>query len=364
MDSADVPPSLRLAAAIAWRLLVIAAAIAVVALIVARLRVVFIPAFVALLLATQLRLPVDWLHNRGLPRAAAVLITLVAAAAVLLGIGLAVVGTLINDFDELEANFEGGLDRVGDWLVDLGVSQEDVEAAINDGLAGIRSNSDTLVGGLFHGASLALELVAGAALTGVLLFYFLLDGRRMWEWICTLLPAHRGSQINALGHSAAQVLAAYIRATAAVALFDAVLIGLVLLLIGVPLVIPLATITFFAAFVPIIGAVVAGLVAVLVALLSEGADGALLVLAAVVIVQQVEGNVLAPFLVGRSLAIHPVVIILAVTAGSLIWGVLGAVIAVPLVAVATIAAPILVGREEAPAIQAEPPSDLEDGGAS
>ena len=334
MHEEAVPGPLRLAAAIAWRVLVVAAAVVVVALIVAKLRIVAIPLFVALLVATQLMYLVDWLAERGAPRWAGALGALVVGLAVLAGLGAALVGTVIADFDRLDVNFEGGLAEIGDFLVEeFDVPPEDVHEAIADLLGALRDNTSTILGGVFSGASLALELVAGTILAVVMLFFMLKDGRTMWEWTVRLAPAPRQADARAIGDRAWTILGAYFRGTATVALIDAVFIGLALWLIGVPLVLPLAVLTFFAAFIPIVGAVAAGIVAVLVALVSEGLTEAILVGLAVLAVQQIEGNVVAPVLVGRRLSMHPMVVILSVVAGGVVWGVAGAAIAVPLVAV-------------------------------
>ena len=334
MIEESVPQPLRLAAAIAWRVLVVAAAVVVVAFIVAKLRIIAIPFFVGLLVATQLVPVVDGMERRGAPRWAAALGALVLALAVLAGLAAALVGTVIADFDRLDVNFEGGLEEIGDFLVEkLDVPREDVDQGIDDLLSNLRDNSSTVLGGVFSGASLALELAAGTILTVMVLFFALKDGRSMWEWTLRLAPESRREDARAIGQQTWAILRAYFRGTATVALIDAVFIGIALLLIGVPLVVPLAVLTFFAAFIPIVGAVAAGIVAVLVALVSEGVTDAVLVGLAVLAVQQIEGNVVAPVLVGRQLSLHPMVVILSVAAGGIIWGVLGAAIAVPLVAV-------------------------------
>lgn len=334
MIEESVPRSLRLAAAVGWRLLVVATAIVVIAFIVAKLRIIAIPFFVGMLVATQLVPLVDQLERYGSPRWLAALTALVLGGIVLAGLTAALVGTVIADFDRLDVNFEDGLVEIGNFLVDeLDVPREDVDEGIDDFLENLRNNSSTILGGVFTGASLALELAAGAILAIIVLFFALKDGRSMWEWTLRLAPTSRRRDAREIGHHTWIILGAYFRGTATVALIDAVFIGIALLLIGVPLVVPLAVLTFFAAFIPIVGAVAAGIVAVLVALVSEGVTDAVLVGLAVLAVQQIEGNVVAPVLVGRQLSLHPMVVIFSVTAGGIIWGILGAAIAVPLVAV-------------------------------
>ncbi|HJN91912.1 MAG TPA: AI-2E family transporter [Dehalococcoidia bacterium] len=336
MSDEGVPHSLRYAAALSWRVLVVLASIVVLAFVVAKLRIVILPIFVSLLLATQLTPLVDRIQARGAPRWVGALLSLLLGGAIVAGIVAAVVGTVVADFDELELDFEEGLAEVGEFFVDeLDVPQGDVDSSIDDLLSTVRSNSGTILGGIFTGASLALEVAAGSVLAVVFLFFFLKDGRTMWAWLVRLAPRTRRDDAEAIGQRTWRILGAYFRGTTAVAAVDGVFIGIALLIIGVPFVLPLAVLTFFGGFMPIVGAVAAGLVAVLVALVAEGLTEAILVAAAVVIVQQLEGNVLAPVLVGRSLELHPMVIILAVTVGGLVWGIIGAALAVPLVAVLT-----------------------------
>ena len=336
MQDEAVPAPLRLVAAIAWRVLVVAATVVVVAFIVAKLRIIAIPFFVGLLIATQLSPLVDRLEGHGAPRWLGALGALLVGLAVLVGLAAVLVGTVIADFDRLDVDLEGGLNEVGDFLVEeFDVPREDVDEAIDDLLGNLRDNSGTILGGVFSGASLALELLAGSILAVIVLFFTLKDGRSMWEWAVRLAPPSRRGDARAIGRRTWGILGAYFRGTATVALIDAVFIGLALWIIGVPLVVPLAVLTFFLAFIPIVGAVAAGIVAVLIALVSEGLTAAILVGLAVLAVQQLEGNVVAPVLVGRSLSIHPMVVILSVAAGGVVWGVLGAAIAVPVVAVLT-----------------------------
>ena len=363
MPDDAVPGPLRLAAAISWRVLVVAGAIVAVAFVVAKLRIIVVPTFVAILLATQLSPLVDRVEAWGAPRWLAAIGSLVLGLAVLAGIGAAVVGTLIADFDRLDVDFEGGLEEVGDFFVEeLDVPREDVDNAIDDLLDSVRNNSSTILGGIFTGASLALEMAAGAILAVVILFFTLKDGRAMWSWTLRLTPGQRRESAEAIGLRVWHILGAYFRGTFAVALIDAVFIGFALWIIGVPLVLPLAVLTFFGGFIPIVGAVAAGLVAVLVALVSEGLTQAILVAAAVLAVQQLEGNVVAPVLVGRQVQLHPMAVILSVATGGIIWGVIGAAIAVPLGAVlsgllAYVQAPTEAPAETAPELEPEPLAD-------
>ena len=191
-----------------------------------------------------------------------------------------------------------------------------------------------LTSGAISGATLLAEFLVGAFLFVVVLFFFLRDGRAMWAWVVARQPEAHAAAVDASGRAALLTLAAYLRGTAVIALADATLIGLALLLLGVPLVLPLSVLVFLGAFIPVVGSAVAGSVAVLVALVTEGPVTAGLALLAVVVVQQVEGDVLAPLVFGRALSLHPLVVVVALTGGAVLAGVLGAAVSVPLVAAA------------------------------
>ncbi|MEX1142475.1 MAG: AI-2E family transporter [Thermoleophilaceae bacterium] len=353
-----VPLWLRVATAFSWRLLVVAAAVAIVAIVADRLRLVILPVIAAMLLATFLAPVTTWLDERGLPRALAALLSILGGFAVLAGAAALIGPPVAGTVDELGEEVTDAIDTVERWLVDgpLDLSEEQLGDAINRSADQLRDNVGTITDSVITGAVLVAEIVAGALLTLVLLFFFLKDGRRMWDWILDLFGRRR-DDVDELGHRAWTTLGGYLRGVTAVATIDAFFIGVALVIIGVPLVLPLVVITFFGAYIPIVGAFVSGLLAVLVALASLGVVEALLVLTSIVAVQQLEGNVLQPVIVGRSVELHPVVILLAVTAGAVLYGVIGAFLAVPLVAVASSA--IGYARErsgsEEPAAAGQPP---------
>ena len=334
-DLPSVPRSLRVAAALSWRFLVVAGAIILLALALSRLRLVVLPVFAALLLATALLPPAGWLARRGWPSSVATLSVMLGAALLLAGIGAALGPSALGEIDELDVSVEGGVREIEDWLAEgpLGLSESRADELVERAREELGSRSSTIAAGALGGAVVAVEVVAGLLLTVVLLFFFVRDGERLWSSIVRLAPSGYRDDVREIGARSWATLGGYLRGTAVVALFDALVIGLALFLLGVPLVIPLALLTFFGAFVPIAGAFVAGFVAAMVALASEGFVTALIVVAVVVVVQQVEGDVLQPLVVGRSVELHPVAILLAVTAGAVLWGVPGAFVAVPLTAV-------------------------------
>jgi putative heme transporter len=333
-DDLNVPTPLARAAAISWRLLAVAAAVIAIALLAARLRVVLVPAAVAVLAACALWPLTRRLRSLGAPNAVAALAPVIG----MLGLIVLVVSLLApraaNEAGDLDVGVSGGVDIVQGWLTDgpLNLSNAQVERFLDQAEREIRSARSRIAGGAVGGALIAMEVLAGIVLTVVLLFFFLKDGDRMWRSVRSLLPPGRRTMWDGIVTDVRDVLAGFIRGTTLVALVDAVGIAVGLLLLGVPLVVPLAVLTFVGGFVPIIGATVAGFVAIMVALVSNGFITALAVLGVVVAVQQLEGNVLQPFVVGRAVNLHPVVVLLAVSVGAVLWGVAGALLAVPIAA--------------------------------
>ncbi|HSK16270.1 MAG TPA: AI-2E family transporter [Gaiellaceae bacterium] len=357
LDSTGVPRSLRLAASLSWRFLVVAAAVVVLALLVVRLRIVVLPVFAAILLATVLVPPANQLAARGWPRALASLTVLLAALAILAGVIVALAPSVIGELGDLDLGVRGGVTEMEDWLSEgpLGLSETRADELIQRAQEELEANAGRIVGGALGGAIIAIEAVAGGLLTLVLLFFFVRDGARLWEAIVSIAPEESQDDLREIGARSWDTLGGYIRGTTIVALFDAVFIGLALWILGVPLVLPLALLTFFGAYIPIAGAVAAGFAAAMVALVSEGFVAALIVTGAVIVVQQIESEVLQPLVVGRSVELHPVAILLAVTAGGVLWGIPGALVAVPVAAVAARAGGYLRERPKVTAVRAGPP---------
>jgi predicted PurR-regulated permease PerM len=348
----QVSRPLAVAAAYAWRILIVVALLVVVGIAVGRLKLVILPLFVALLLATFLQPAVRGLKGRGVPGGLAAATVLATALIVLAGIGAAVGPYTADEIGDLDVSVTGGVERIQTWLIEgpLGLDRTRVDSLVDRAEEEIRSNADLLLGGVVDGAILVIELVAGALLALVLLFFILKDGERMWSWLVDLLPRGMRRDVDEMGTRAWSTLSGFLRGTAVVALVDAVGIAIALVILGVPLVVPLALITFVGGFIPIVGAFVAGFVAVMVALVSKGFLTALLVLGAIILVQQLESNLLQPVVVGRSVRLHPVVILLAVATGAVLWGIVGAFVAVPLTAAAWASLSYLRGKQRAEAV--------------
>lgn len=327
-----VPAGLDVAVGWTWRLLVLAAGVGVLGLLVQRLALV-VGAFLAGVLLTALLQPAAaGLTRRGLPHAlSATLVFLGFLTA--LGLGLYVLGgALVEQLQGLAERLSGGVADLQDLVVDSGlpITPADVEV-----LAG--RFTDALADGDAAGGALTLAGLVGDLLSGLLLALFvllvlLLDGSRVWRWTVTRLPRSGQARTDEAGHAAWHTFVGYLRGISLVAAVDASLIALALLLLDVPFVLPLAGLTFLAAFVPYVGASVAGSVAAAVALVDGGVVTALAVVAAVLVVQTVDGYVLEPLVVGKAVDLHPLAVVLAISVGGVLAGVGGAVVAVPLTA--------------------------------
>jgi predicted PurR-regulated permease PerM len=332
-----VPGPLAHLAAIAWRVLVIIAAAWVVVAALVRLRVVVLPVIIALLVATLLSPGVELLRRRGVPRLLSAWAVFLGALALVIGIIALLAPQVGTEIDELGRSLQQGFERVLAWLVEgpLDLTREEINRYVERATEAARANTGVITSGVLTGAVKAAEVVAGLVLTLVVVFFLLKDGDVFASWIEEQVrPEHR-HHVRAIGQRSWAALSSYVRGTAVIALVDAVLIGIALLVIGVPLVVPLMVLTFLGGFFPLVGAVLAGAVAALVALVSGGPLDALLVAGAVTLIQQVEGDVLQPVVLGRAVRLHPVVILLALTVGAVLAGIAGAFLAVPVTAVAT-----------------------------
>lgn len=325
-----IPPGFDRAAGWAWRLLVCAGAIALVLFLLWYLKVIVLPAIVALTVAPALMPIADRLRRAGLERLAPA-VALLVGLLVLAGLVSIVTVSIAREYDELVVTLRTGVDDVTRWLEGPPLNLElDQEGGLSESLQQIgREGSEYLVAGARSGVSVLTGLVLAIAL----LYFVLRDGRGLWGRILRLFaPANRAG-VDRAGTRAWSLLSGYIRGTALIAAIDATLIGLGLWLLGVPLVFALTVLIFLGSFIPFVGATLTGLVAVLVALADGGFTTALIALGIVLGVQFVEGNFLQPIVQSRTVELHPAVILLAVAAGGALYGILGAYLAVPITAV-------------------------------
>jgi predicted PurR-regulated permease PerM len=334
------------AAALTWKSLVVAAGVVVVVVSLAHLRLLVLPVIVSLLLATVLVPPVRRLQRAGLPRLLATWLVLLLAAGALVGLGTALAPSVAEEFRGLGPTLEEGIRQVENWLVEgpLELSQAEIDRYTDQIAEQLRASGSSIASGVLAGAVLVTEVIAGILLILVLVFFFVKDGEKMCEFGLRQLRDEHQDLARAIARRGWTALGGYVKGTALVAVVDATIIGLGLVLIGVPLVAPLVMLVFFGAFFPLVGAVAAGAVASLVALVSGGPTDALLTLGVVVLVQQVEGDLVAPLVLGRAVRLHPVVILMALTAGAIIGGLIGAFLAVPIAAVSVAVASELKAR--------------------
>ncbi len=341
-----VPRLLVVGSELGWRFIVCIAAAALVVYGVTKISFVFIPVFIALLLSTLLVPPVRYLQRRGAPAALATLAVFFTALVVFAGVAALIGPSVATEFGTIDDRVKEGADKLGRYLADspLDLDEGKVQREIDRIDDRLREDSGAVTSGVVSASAAVGQFLAGLLIMLVVLFFFVKDGPRLWGWVVRLFPEGRRRAIEQAGQESWRALTQYVRGVVVVATIDAVGIGIALWLIGVPLVVPLAILTFFAAFVPVVGAIAAGTVCALVALVGGGPVDALLVIGATLFVQQLEGNVLYPMIVGRQMELHPIAILLAVAIGGITAGIVGAAIAVPIAAVGSVA--LKVAREQ------------------
>lgn len=306
------------------------ATIVVYALI--QLRIAVIPLLLAIIIASAFSPVIMWMRQRGLPAIAAAWITLLSSLLVFGGIITAIVFAVRSQWAELFEQAQTGFDKLLEWVQGLPLPLDDFDfdelrdQAI-DFVTSAQFGSGALTGVVAVG-----EFVTGFILFLVILFFFLKDGDRIWAFFLRPFDGVRKARGERVGRTAVTTLGGYIRGTSIIALVDAVGIGLVLVILQVPLALPLAVIVFITAFIPLVGATLAGILATLVALVANGPFIALLVLIAVIAINQLEGNFLQPIVMAQTLKLHPLVILLALSAGTILGGIVGAVLSVPIAA--------------------------------
>lgn len=333
-DDDAVDPFVRKTAAWAWRLLVILAGVVALLWLMWRLEVIVVPVLLAVILTALLLPAVDWLDNHGLPRALAVALVLLSGFAVFGGIMSFVVSQFISGLPSLTEQVTRSIDNATQWLIEgpAHLSREQIDKAGDAAVKALRDNQERLTSGALSTAATLTEIVTGALLMMFTLIFLLYGGRSIYAYLTQIVPSHTRTRVRAAGRAGFGSLIGFVRATFLVALVDAVGIGAGLAIMGIPLALPLASLVFLGAFIPLVGAVVSGFLAVVVALLAKGFFYALLTLGLVIAVQQVEAHVLQPLVMGRAVSIHPLAIVLAISTGAVLAGIVGALLAVPVLA--------------------------------
>ncbi|MTD15006.1 AI-2E family transporter [Nakamurella sp. YIM 132087] len=339
------------------RILIIGAGLYVVLWLFGLFWEVMLPVLLALMLSTILWPPVRWMRRK-LPHALAASIGVVAVPVVVGGL-IALMSTLIaSEWQGLSDKFSDGIDSLQTWLAGppLNLGDDAVGQLLDKGLTWLQEHAQTLASSALTSLTTVGSLLVTLVLALVIAFFMLKDGPRFQPWVTRWVGFRAGRHFTELSTRIWDTLARYVWAQAAVAAIDGVFIGLGVWALGVPFALPIAVLTFFGGFIPIIGAFVAGFVAVLVALVANGFGTALAVLAIVLVVQQLEGNVISPMLMSRTMQIHAGVVLVAVTAGGGLFGIIGALLAVPAVSVIMVIAQYL--RAEARGPDAPPESTI------
>lgn len=333
-DGVTVPYPLRFGAAWSWRVLLVVAAIYVLLKLFELLSVVLVPVIISILLAAVASPAVDALQARKVPRSLAAAFVVVSGLAAIGGLVALVAQQFTSGFSDLKTSFDSSLEKLERWLVDLGFSRSQLRDAF-DQVRDVVSEAggSGLSGAVVEATVTAGHLVAGLFITIFATFFLTYDGRRIWAWIVRLFPESAHERVNGSGGRAWAVLTAYVRATFIIALVDALGIVAVAAVLGLPLLVPIGVLVFLGAFIPVVGATISGIAAVAVALVFEGPVAALVMIGGVVGVQQLEGHVLQPFLMGRLVKVHPLAVVVVIAIGALVAGVFGALIAVPLTAI-------------------------------
>ncbi|MGH3794515.1 MAG: AI-2E family transporter [Pseudonocardiaceae bacterium] len=340
IDSAEsirrvVPRTLRVSAALGWRLLIVVAALYVVGIVTSYLATLVVPVAIALLLAALLAPAVGYLVAHKVPRGLATAVVLVGGLAALGGVLTFVIITFINGLPALQTQLSHSVDSIVSWLTTgpFHLSQAQLQTIRDKLIAALNANQAGITAGALTTATTISETFAQILLVLFTLIFFLYDGAGIWQFLIRAAPHKVRTRLDIAGHRSQSALVSYARATAAVAVVDATGIGIGLAILGIPLAVSLAALVFLGAFIPIIGAVLAGGVAVLIALVTKGLVSALVVLGIVIAVMQLESHVLQPLLLGRAVNLHPLAVVLAIAAGLLTAGIVGALLAVPLLAV-------------------------------
>lgn len=314
------------------QIIIVLALTALVVFGMRQLTTVIIPILLALIFASTFAPVMAWMDRRRVPRVLATVLVLLGIVVLLTGIGWLIVWAVRDQWDDLSQQAQDGFTQVIAWVNTLPFADEEQLSQWGDTVIDFLTSAQFGSGAL-AGVGVAANFITGLVLMVVVLFFFLKDGPRIWQFMQRPFRGESLARVKRVGSKTVETLGAYIRGTAAVAFVDAVGIGIGLLILGVPLALPLSVLVFVLAFIPIVGATLAGILAALVALVANGPLSAVLVVGVVVLVNQLEGNFLQPVLMGRALKLHSLVILLALTIGTVLSGILGAVLAVPIAAV-------------------------------
>lgn len=347
-----VPPALKVAAAYSWRILVIVGVIAVLVFVIMQFRDIVVPFFVAVLLAALLVPFMNFLVRKGWPRWLAIVVAMVGTLAVIAGLIVLVVLQVRAGYPDLQAQSVEAYDNLKARLLasPLQLTEADISAYLGQAWEAIQRDSSALVSGLMSVGTTAGHVLAGFLLTLFATLFFLIDGKGVWRWIVGLFPRRSRPAVDGAGQAGWITLTTFVKVQIFVAAVDAIGIGagawiLGLFFGGFPLVIPIAVAVFLGSFIPVVGALISGALAVFVALVYLGPIPAVMMLGIVLLVQQVEGHILQPLVMGTAVKVHPLAVVFAVAAGGFIAGIPGALFAVPVIAVLNVVVKYIAAGE-------------------
>ncbi|MDQ1616613.1 MAG: hypothetical protein QOJ60_2552 [Actinomycetota bacterium] len=334
IDGVEVPYALRFSAAWSWRLLLIVAMVFVFLHVFSLLSIVLVPVIIGLLLSAAASPMVDRIQSWGLPRGIATAIIVITGIVFLVALIALVAQQFSSGFGDLRTSFDDSLDKLTHYLKSLGLSQQQLDdffGRIRDAVSG--GGNGNVGGTVIKASTTAGHLLAGLFITLFSTIFLTYDGRNIWGWFVRLFPEPARDRVHGSGVKAWAVLTAYVRATVVIAITDALGISLIALVLGLKFIVPIGVLVFLGAFIPVVGAFVSGIAAVAVALVTQGPVIALIMLGGVLLIQQIEGHVLQPFLMGRVVRVHPLAVVVVIAIGALVAGIFGALIAVPLTAI-------------------------------
>ena len=349
---ARVPASLRVAGSYSWRILLVLGVLAAFIFLIAQLKDIVIPFMVAILVAALLVPLVQFLVRHRWPKPLAVALAMLGTIAIVAGLIFVVVSQIRSGYPDLEARSVAAYEDFKVFLAQspLQLDDKQIQAYIDQAVAAIQKDSQVLVSGVLSVGSTAGHVLAGLLLTLFATLFILIDGKGIWAWIVRLFPRRARQAVDGSGHAGWVTLTTFVKVQIFVAFVDAVGIGvgawiLGLVFGGFPLVIPIAIAVFLGSFIPVVGALLSGVIAVFVALVYLGPIPALIMLGIVLLVQQVEGHVLQPLVMGSAVKVHPLAVVFAVAAGSFLAGIPGALFAVPVIAVTNVMVKYIAGGD-------------------
>ncbi|MCA5922151.1 MULTISPECIES: AI-2E family transporter [Curtobacterium] len=331
---AAVPEGMRIAGAWSWRILVVVGVVAVVIYLVTLFSEILIPFLIGIVVAALLVPLSNWMQRHHVPKWLAVIVSLVGGLAAVSALIWLVVDQIAAAYPSLRDRTLSQYDTIRDFVLNsgLGISQRDLNSYLDQATDWLQSNSGSILSGVASAGSSLTHILTGLFIVIFTVIFLLIDGKNVWRWAVRLFPKNARSAIDGAGVAGWTTLTSFIRVQIFVAFVDAVGIGLGAFILQLPLVVPIAVFVFLGSFIPVVGAIVTGFLAVFVALVFNGWVAAVWMLLVILIVQQVEGHILQPLVMGSAVKVHPLAVVLGVTAASGLAGIAGAFFAVPLIA--------------------------------